>query len=93
MKPLFDYVFIKPIEESEKTSSGLFKPAVMNERFKLAEVIEIGEGKYEAGTFIEVGVRKGDKVIYDNNAKFTIKYNEVNYEVVRECHIISSHRD
>jgi chaperonin GroES len=89
LKPIFDYLFIKVLDEPDKTDTGLFKPVNTNERFKKAEVLEVGPGKYENGNFIGTKIIKGDTIVFDKNSLFQINVDNINYSVVRECHIIA----
>ena len=68
IKPLFDYVLIKPVEEEAKTASGIVLPESAKEKPQVGEVMAIGPGKScgeddccGGGAML---VKKGDKVLY-----------------------------
>lgn len=44
IKPLFDYVLIKPLEAEEKTPSGIVLPETAKEKPQMGEVMAVGPG-------------------------------------------------
>ncbi len=64
IKPLFDKVVVKPVEEETKTKAGIFIPDTAKEKSHQGIVLAVGEGKYEDGKLIASTVKKGDKVLY-----------------------------
>jgi chaperonin GroES len=70
IKPLFDYVLIKPLEEEAKTASGIVLPDSAKEKPQVGEVMEVGPGKGCKGKEKEkhickcMVVEKGQKVLY-----------------------------
>lgn len=70
IKPLFDYVLIKPLEGETKTASGIILPDSAKEKPQIGEVMEIGPGKDYCGDDEKKGkceyivVKKGQKVLY-----------------------------
>lgn len=69
IKPLFDYVLIKPLEEEAKTPSGIVLPDSAKEKPQMGEVMAIGPGKSCNGDDDEcccdkMLVKKGDHVLY-----------------------------
>lgn len=70
LKPLYDRVVVKPIEEKqEKTPSGIIIPDTAKEKPSEGEVIAVGEGKLlENGQISPLKVKVGDKVVYSKYA-------------------------
>ncbi|WP_457638931.1 co-chaperone GroES [Persephonella sp.] len=70
IKPLYDRVVIKPVEEAEeKTPSGIIIPDTAKEKPSEGEVIAVGEGRLlENGEIKPLKVKVGDKVIYSKYA-------------------------
>lgn len=70
IKPLFDYVLIKPLEEEAKTASGIVLPDSAKEKPQVGEVMEVGPGKECCGDDEDkdscecMVVKKGQKVLY-----------------------------
>lgn len=87
LKPLYDYVFIEEISDTNKTSTGLIKPNT-NERLKRAKVIEIGEGRIEYGKLIEPVVKKDDEIIFDTAGLVIFNNNNIEYKLIRFANIV-----
>ena len=69
IKPLFDYVLIKPLEGESMTASGIALPDSAKEKPQMGEVMAVGPGKEDCCDDKECGcgemaVKKGQKVLY-----------------------------
>ncbi len=64
IKPLFDQVLIKMTEAEETTKSGIILAASAKEKPQVAEVVAVGDGKYDDnGKLVPMVVKVGDKVL------------------------------
>ena len=90
IKPLNDRVLIKMVEAEETTKSGIILSAASQEKPQIAEVVEIGPGGIdENGKKIEMQVKKGDKVITSKYSGTEVKYEGVEYIIVRHSDILA----
>ena len=91
LKPLFDNVVVKRIEEEEKTKSGIVLPETINkEKPQKGEVVAVGEGKItDNGSKIEMQVKVGDKVLFRKYSPDEIKIEEEEYLVMTQSDIIA----
>jgi chaperonin GroES len=65
IKPMFDYVLIKPLEREEVTASGILLPDTVKEKPQMGEIMAVGEGfGSEDGRENKIIVKVGQKVIY-----------------------------
>ena len=65
VQPLFDQVLIEPLEEEQKTSSGIFLPDSAKEKPQKGKVVKLGTGgKNEKGNEIVFPFKEGDVVMY-----------------------------
>ncbi len=71
IKPLFDYVLIKPLEGETKTPSGIVLPDTAKEKPQIGEVMAVGTGDSccdDCGCgdkkSQKMVVKVGDKVLY-----------------------------
>jgi chaperonin GroES len=64
IKPLFNYVLVKPLEEEAKTPSGIVLPESAKEKPQVGEIMAVGPGKKEKGHEEKIVVKKGEKVLY-----------------------------
>jgi len=91
LQPLEDRVVIKPIEEEEKTASGIVLPDTAKEKPMKGEVVAVGEGKWdEAGkNRIPVDVAAGDQVIYGKYSGTEFKSDGEDLLIVRASEILA----
>ncbi|MHB1628955.1 MAG: co-chaperone GroES [Bacilli bacterium] len=89
IKPLGDRVVLRALEREEKTSSGIVLPDTAKEKPQEAEVVSVGPGRYEDGKLVAVDVKAGDRVIFSKYAGTEVKYDGVEYLVVRESDILA----
>jgi chaperonin GroES len=65
IKPLFDQVLIKPLEEETKTPSGILLPETAKEKPQMGQIMAVGAGTVDNdGKKIAMVVKVGQKVIY-----------------------------
>lgn len=65
VKPLFDYVLIKPLEEEAKTPSGIVLPDSAKEKPQIGQVMAVGSGALsDDGKKLPMVVKVGQKVMY-----------------------------
>jgi len=65
IKPLFDNVLIKPLEEEAKTPSGIVLPDTAKEKPQIGKVMAVGPGALtDDGKKIPMVVKVGQKVMY-----------------------------
>lgn len=90
IKPLNDRVLIKMVEAEVETKSGIILTATSQEKPQIAEVIEVGAGGVdENGKKIEMQVKKGDKVITSKYSGTEVKYEGIEYIIVRHSDILA----
>lgn len=65
IKPLFDYVLLKPLVAEEVTPSGIVLPDSVKEKPQMGEVVAVGPGAYNTdGKLMPMVVKVGQKVMY-----------------------------
>ncbi len=90
IKPLNDRVLIKMVALDETTKSGIILSASAQEKPQIAEVVEVGPGGVdENGKEIKMQVKKGDKVITSKYSGTEVKYEGVEYIIVRHQDILA----
>ena len=83
LEPLNDNVIVKPIEAEATTASGIIIPdTASKEKPRRGEVLAVGPGKIVDGKRQEIGVKKGDVVIFSQYAPTEIKIDGVEYYVI-----------
>ena len=90
IKPLYDRVLIKMVAAEETTKSGIILSSGSQEKPQIAEVIAVGPGgKDENGLHVDMQVKVGDKVITNKYSGTEVKYEGVNYIIVRNSDILA----
>ena len=90
IKPLADRVVVKAVEAEEKTKGGLILTASAQEKPQIAEVVAIGPGaRDEKGDLIPMEVAVGDKVIAAKYAGTEVKFDGVEYTIVKQSDILA----
>ena len=89
IKPLQDRVVIKMIENEETTKSGIILSSGAKEKPQIAEIIEVGPGGEVDGKKIVMNVKKGDRVIVSKYAGTEVKYEDVEYIIVKQDDILA----
>ena len=89
IKPLVDRVLIKMVEAEETTKSGIILSSGSQEKPQVAEVVEVGPGGIVDGEKVDMQVKKGDKVITSKYSGTEVKYEGIDYIIVRQSDILA----
>ena len=89
IKPLEDRILVKMKEGEETTKSGIILTSNSQEKPQIAEVVEVGPGKKIDGKLEPVCVKKGDKVIVSKYAGTEVKYEGVNYIILKSEDVLA----
>jgi chaperonin GroES len=74
LRPLADRLIVEPVEQEEKTASGIILPETAKERPQEGNVLAVGPGrKDEDGKPIPMDVKEGDRVLYAKYAGTEVK--------------------
>ena len=89
IKPLGNRVLVKMKEGEEKTKSGIILAEAAKEKPQIAEVIEVGPGERIDGRLEPMDVKKGDNVIISKYAGTEVKYECVEYIIIKQDDILA----
>ncbi|MCB0003934.1 MAG: co-chaperone GroES [Anaerolineae bacterium] len=90
LKPLGDRLLVKPIEQEEKTASGIILPETAKEKPQEGEVLAVGPGgRKEDGSRIAMDVEVGNRVLYAKYAGTEVKMDGVKYLILRESDVLA----
>jgi len=90
LKPLGDRLVIKPIEQEDVTSSGIFLPETAKEKPQQGKVVAAGPGaRKETGERIALDVTVDDTVLYAKYAGTTIKLDGQEYLILKETDVLA----
>lgn len=88
IEPLADRVLIKQEKQSEM-SNGVFIPETARKYEMEAEVISVGPGKFENGTYSPMHVKPGDIVLVQRLSGISVTVDEEEYRIVMESEILA----
>jgi len=74
VRPLGDRVVVEPIEQEEKTPSGIILPETAKEKPQEGKVIAVGPGRRDdKGERVPMDVKEGDRVLFAKYAGTEVK--------------------
>jgi chaperonin GroES len=89
IRPLYDRVVVKRIEEKENKIGGLFIPDSAKEKPQEGEVVAVGKGKrLEDGKLVALDVQKGDRILFGKYSGSEIRLDGAEYMIMREDEIL-----
>ncbi len=89
VKPLYDRVLVKRIEEGEQVRGGIIIPDTAKEKPMEGKVIAVGSGRVEkGGKRIALEVKAGDRVLFGKYAGTEFKIDDVEHVILREDEIL-----
>jgi chaperonin GroES len=89
IRPLYDRIVIKRIEEKETTRHGIVIPDSAQEKPREGEVIAVGHGKrLENGSLVALDVKAGDRVLFGKYSGTETKVAGTEYIIMREDDIL-----
>ena len=90
IKPLYDRILVKRLEEQEKTAGGLYIPDSAKEKPLEALVVAVGAGKIqEDGSLRKLEVKAGDKVLFSKYSGSDIKIDGAEHLILREDDVLA----
>ncbi len=89
VKPLDDRILVKPAERETKTASGIFLPESSKERPVQGKVVAVGPGKLlENGKRADLGIKKGDTVVYGKYSGTEVEIKDTKHLILRESEVL-----
>lgn len=89
IRPLYDRIVVKRIEEQESTRNGIIIPDSAKEKPQEGEVIAVGRGKrLEDGKLAELDVKAGDRILFGKYSGSDTKLDGAEYIIMREDDVL-----
>ena len=91
LRPLADRVIVEPLEQEEKTASGLLLPETAKEKPQEGMIVAIGPGRWDEDgkKRVEMEVALGDKVVFAKYSGSEIKIADKKYLILGEKDILA----
>lgn len=88
VRPLYDRVLVKRVEEESRTAGGLFLPETAKEKPLMGVVLAVGQGRLgDDGQVRPLVVKEGDRVMFGRYSGTEIKVDGEERLVLREDEI------
>jgi len=85
IRPLYDRIVVKRIEQSEELQGGLYIPDSAKEKPQEGEVVAVGKGKrLEDGKVVPLDVQVGNRILFAKYSGSDIKLGGDEYLIMRE---------
>jgi chaperonin GroES len=89
IRPLYDRVVVKRIDEQETTRSGIIIPDSAKEKPQEGEVIAVGHGKrLDDGKLVTLDISVGDRILFGKYSGNEIKLDGNEYIIMREDDVL-----
>jgi chaperonin GroES len=90
VRPLFDRILVKRVDEETKTAGGLYIPDSAKEKPQEGLVVSVGNGKLqEDGSLRKLDIKAGDKVLFNKYSGNDIKIDGTEHLILREDDILA----
>ena len=90
LRPLYDRLVVKRLEEDDKSTGGIIIPDSAKEKPQKGEVVAAGNGKKtEEGKIIPLDVKAGDKILFGKYSGNEIKMGGDEYLILREDEVLA----
>ena len=90
IKPLYDRILVKRLEEEEQKIGGIIIPDTAKEKPQEGEDIAVGSGRVlDNGERQAPDVKAGDKILFGKYSGTEVKYGDEEYLIMREDDILA----
>jgi chaperonin GroES len=89
VRPLYDRVLVKRLEEKEQNRGGIIIPDTAKEKPMEGKVVAVGSGKLDDnGKRVPLEVKAGDRVLFGKYAGTEIKIDDEEHVILREDEVL-----
>ncbi|MCZ2147840.1 MAG: co-chaperone GroES [Bryobacterales bacterium] len=89
IRPLYDRIVVKRLEEKEAMQGGIIIPDTAKEKPQEGEVVAVGKGKrQEDGKLVALDVTVGDHILFGKYSGNDIKIDGNEYLIMREDEVL-----
>ena len=90
VRPLYDRILVKRIEEGEVRKGGIIIPDTAKEKPQEGKVVAVGNGKVnDEGKKIPLDVKSGDKILFGKYSGSEVKIDDEDYLILREEDVLA----
>ncbi|MBM3783526.1 MAG: co-chaperone GroES [Acidobacteria bacterium] len=90
IRPLYDRIVVKRVEEQEQVQGGIIIPDTAKEKPQEGEVVAVGKGKRnDKGEFAAMELAAGDRILFGKYSGSDIKLDGTEYLIMREDEVLA----
>jgi chaperonin GroES len=90
LRPLGDRVVVEPLEQEERTESGLFIPETAKEKPQRGKIVAIGDGRRDDdGKRIPMDVKVGETILFAKYGGTEVKLDGQKILILKETDILA----
>ena len=90
LRPLGDRVVVEPLEQEERTESGLFIPETAKEKPQRGKIIAIGDGRRDdEGNRVPMDVKVGEIILFAKYGGTEVKLDSQKLLILKETDILA----
>lgn len=90
LKPLADRIVVEPLEQEEKTATGIILPETAKEKPQEGKILAAGPGRLDdTGKRVPMEVKVGDKVLYAKYSGTEVKLEGKKLLILKESDILA----
>jgi chaperonin GroES len=94
LRPLGDRLVVEHVEQSDKTTGGVFLPDTAKEKPQEGKVLAVGSGRtLDSGTKLPLDVKVGDRIIYSKYSGSEVKIDGKEYLIISEKDVLAVFTD
>ena len=85
IRPLYDRILVKRLDEGEQVKGGIIIPDTAKEKPQEGEVVAVGNGRLDdSGNTTALQVKKGDRVLFGKYAGSEVKIGGQDHLILKE---------
>ncbi|MEM7244391.1 MAG: co-chaperone GroES [Acidobacteriota bacterium] len=89
IRPLYDRVLVKRIDDKEQVKGGIIIPDTAKEKPMEGKVVAVGHGRVDGdGNTVALSVKKGDRVVLPKYAGSEVKIDDEDHIILKEDEIL-----
>ena len=90
IRPLYDRIVVKRLEEKEQVQGGIIIPDTAKEKPQEGEVVAVGKGKRnDKGEIVPLELEVGNKILFGKYSGSDIKVDSNEYLIMREDEVLA----
>ncbi|HEU0119989.1 MAG TPA: co-chaperone GroES [Bryobacteraceae bacterium] len=90
IRPLYDRIVVKRLEEQEQVQGGIIIPDTAKEKPQEGEVVAVGKGKRnDKGEFSALELEVGNRILFGKYSGSDIKIDGNEYLIMREDEVLA----